>query len=154
MYNQETIQCGDQIFRRAYGPGFDIVRQMMHEIDPNLELAHPDYAPTGWAVLWNGPDAQWHAIMVNTAGDPRQLLLIPEVLRRRDAQSPVNSRESAFEKDMKEREMAEAARDAHAAEALSESMQRVYHGLRKDVGHHHGVTSKKYFRFGSDKTEQ
>ena len=146
----DMIQSGNQTFRICNGPGFDIIRTQIQEIDPNLELAHPEHAPQGWAVLWNGYDGLWHPVTVNKSGDHRQLIMLPEILRRRDQESPVNSRISAFERDVKQQELDEAAREAESDAAISEAMQRVYHGLRKDVGYHYGVTSKQYFTFGSN----
>lgn len=148
----EFIRAGEQTFRRASDRGFyQGIRKMLWEVDPNLELAHPEYAPQGWAILWLGPDTQWHAVMINTSGDPRQLLLAPQIMRERDRNSPVNSRESAFERDVKAAELAEQARMAAAADKLAEASERVYHALRKDVGHHYGITSKQFFNFGESK---
>lgn len=148
----EFIKAGDQVFKKAYGGSYDIVRQMLWEVDPNLEVTHPQYAPQGWAILWCGNDGEWHAVMVNKSGDPRQLLLAPHVMRERDRNSPVNSRESAFERDLRKKEEADAAREAAMVDKVAEAAERVYAGLRKDVGHHYGVTSKRYFDFGGDKT--
>jgi hypothetical protein len=145
----EFIQAGEQTFRRAIGPGFDIIRQQLHEIDPNLELAHPEYAPQGWACLWNGPDGQWHAVTVNTSGDPRQLIMLPNILRERDGASHVNSRESAFERDIRKNEQAAAAREAEGLEAVAEAKRRVLHGLKKDLGAGH----KTFFSMNSNRTE-
>ena len=125
----DMIQSGNQTFRICNGPGFDIIRTQIQEIDPNLELAHPEYAPQGWAVLWNGYDGLWHPVTINKSGDHRQLIMLP---------------------DMKQQEIDEAAREAESDAAISEAMQRVYHGLRKDVGYHYGVTSKQYFTFGTN----
>jgi hypothetical protein len=131
----EFIRAGDQTFRRADDNGFfGTIRKMLWEVDPNLELAHPEYAPQGWAILWLGPDAMWHAVMINTSGDPRQLLLAPAVMRERDNAAPHNSRESAFERDVRQAQEREAERMAEAEAHISDARQRVYHGLGKDLG--------------------
>jgi len=152
MAHQEHVRAGDQTFRRAYGPGYDIIRQQIQEIDPNLDLFHPEYAPQGWAALWNGPDGQWHAVTINKSGDPRQLIMLPNNIRERDRNSPANSRESAFERDVRKAEMDKVVREEMAVDKINEAAERVYAGLRKDVGHHYGVTSKRYFDFGTNRT--
>jgi len=147
----DSLRVGDQTFHGWHDLEIASVKKQLEEIDPNLLLMKTERG--GWAVLWNGHDANWHAVCINHSGSRAALLALPAVLRERDRNSPVNSRESAFERDMKEVRRREKAREEEMIEALTEQAERVYHGLRKDQGHQLGLTSKRYFTTRSSKTD-
>lgn len=143
MTHPEHIRAGTKTFRRWMDLEVHSIIRQLQEIDPNLALVKTEDG--GWGVLWNGPDAQWHAVCFNKSGSRAALQALPTVLRERDRNSPVNSRESAFERDVAAFVKRQEDKDAAAAEALTEAAMQVYAALRKDVGHHEGLTSRKYF---------
>lgn len=106
------------------------------EGDPNLLLGRDQL---GWVLCRLGDDGFWHMICREQTGDPKQLhKLIPMLVRNDSRREDVAARLRA------EREAREARQEAEAAEKLTEDMKRVHAGLRRDVGHLHGLTSTRF----------
>ena len=59
-----------------------------------------------------------------------------------------NFRQDVDAERTKQNQIHEAARMAKDAEDLHDPTERVLHGLRKDQGHHMGLTSKRFFAVG------
>ena len=145
--HSEYITAGTKTFKRWTDLEILSITRQLEEIDPNLALVRTDDG--GWGVLWNGPDAQWHAVCFNRSGSRYALQALPSVLRERDRNSPTNSRESAFERDVRAYKERQDRQLDESTAALTEDALRVYAALRKDEGHHLGITRQRYFSFAT-----
>lgn len=113
----------------------DYVRQLQEgdpsvgwEGDPRLYL-RPNKATGGWSVWRMGDDNKHYCICHSKA--PHKLdkgLFIK--LRDNDTR-----RQDVFARITKQNEAAQKAQDRAEFEKHYESLDRVYHGLKKDVGH-------------------
>ena len=129
---QRTATLGSHHFVEVVDLEMLSLKRQLEEIDPNLMLArHPR---GGIAVLWNGPTGQWHTVCVHKNPKREDLQALPMVLRQRDNASPVNSRQSAFERDLAKMEAAEAAREREMQDAMFAETERLVDALRKDMG--------------------
>ncbi len=152
----EQIRAGTQTFQRWMDLEVHAIVTQLQDIDPNLVLVRapkPGY-PDRWGVLWNGPDAQWHAVCFNDSGTRSALQALPSVLRERDRNSPTNSRVSAWERDVAEGERLKAEHEDNAVAQLTDDADRVYHALRKDdAGVHLGLTKKRFVSVNPSKVD-
>ncbi len=111
------------------------------EGDPNLLLTRD---AKGWVLIHLGEDTNWYIITREKPDSaPGALQRLPYALVMMD-----NLRQDVAAERDKANEIHEAARLAAAADALNEPTDRVLHGLRKDQGHHMGLTSKQFFAVG------
>jgi hypothetical protein len=133
----DAIHAGGQVYERWVDLEVVDVQRQLTEIDPNLVLVKaptPQY-PKRFGAFWNGPDGQWHGVCFHNHPTAAILQQLPHAIRMRDAASPVNSRESAFERDVKAAEKRSKDAEEERYEQLVESSLRVYHGFGKDTGH-------------------
>lgn len=132
----ESIHAGQQVYERWVDLEVQDVQQRLFEIDPNLVLVKaptPQY-PKRFAVFHNGPDGQWHGVCFHNEPNSATLQALPTQIRMHDAASPVNSRERAFERDLRAAEERQKAKEARLQEATIESALRSYHAFGKDTG--------------------
>lgn len=114
------------------------------EGDPNLLLTRD---AQGWVLVHLGTDAQWY-IVCRQRGDasPGALQRLPAAMVAMDER-----RQDVEAKRLKDNEILKAAQHAQRAEEMAEPLDRVYYGLRKDIGYMHGITSKQFFAVGGVK---
>ena len=112
------------------------------EGDPNLLLTRD---AKGWVLIHlDNIDLNWYVVCREKVGaSPGALQMLPLALVTMD-----NFRKDVDDERTKANEVHQAAKLAADAESLMEPTERVYHGLRKDIGFHHGVTSKQFFAVG------
>lgn len=126
----------------------DVQKRLWHgdpacgwEGDPNLLLTRDR---KGWVLIHLGVDARWYVVCREQANaSPGALQSLPLALVTMD-----NFRSDVDAERTKANEIHEAARMAANVDELLEPAERVYHALRKDVGYHHGLTSKQFFAVG------
>lgn len=107
------------------------VNRQLQEIDPNLWLARREGGAL--AVIWNGTDGQDHLVCVHNKPTREDIMALPSVIRARDNASPVNSRQSALERDIAKQRQAEIDRENAAVDAMMEEQLRLYSALRQDL---------------------
>jgi hypothetical protein len=139
----ESIHAGLQVYERWVDLEVQDVQRRLAEIDPNLVLVKaptPKY-PKRFGVIWNGPDGQWHGVCFHNEPNSATLQGLPTQIQLYDAASPVNSRERAFERDLRLAEERQKAEEAKRQESIVESALRSYHALGKDTGEGRKVVS-------------
>jgi hypothetical protein len=112
------------------------------EGDQNLLLTRDE---NGWVLIHlDNNDHNWYVVCREAKGAaPGALQMLPLALVTMD-----NFRKDVDHERTKANEVHKAAKLVADADALMEPSERVYHALRKDVGYHHGITSKQFFAFG------
>lgn len=111
------------------------------EGDPNLLLTRDG---EGWVLIHLAADTKWYVVCREQSdASPGALAMLPLALVTMD-----NFRKDVDAERTRANEVHRAAKLAADAESLMEPTERVYHGLRKDIGFHHGVTSKQFFAVG------
>ena len=139
----ESIHAGQYVYERWVDLEVQDVQKRLFEIDPNLVLVKaptPEY-PKRFAVFHNGPDGQWHGVCFHNNPTSATLQALPTQIRMRDALSPVNSRERAFERDLREAEQRQRELENKKQEETVESALRAYHAIGKDTGEGRRVVS-------------
>ena len=136
------IQIGVTKFEHWHDLEISGIKAQLAEIDPNLLLMrHPE---GGYAVLHNDAHGQWYAVCVNKNPSRESLQALPSILRERNARARHNQKESALERDIRSLADQQAAREKQQVQDLTAQADRVYHALRKDIGHHLGVTKSRF----------
>ncbi len=111
------------------------------EGDPNLLLTRDD---RGWVLIHLAADLKWYIVCRERPdSSPGALQMLPLALVKMD-----NLRKDVDAERTRANELHRAAKLAQDAEDLHEPTERVLHGLRKDMGHHMGLTSQRFFSVG------
>ena len=99
------------------------------------------------AVAQTNPNVRLDDVPVSSVAPPKiearpspggaqtreDIMALPSVIRARDNASPVNSRQSALERDIAKQRQAEIDRENAAVDAMMEEQLRLYSALRQDL---------------------